>query len=51
VPDAVERLIGVYLTHRHADESFLDTFDRIGEEPFRSAAYPAPEQQRRVANG
>ncbi len=53
VPDAVERLIGVYLARRHADESFLDTFDRIGDEPFRATAYPAahPHHPRRVANG
>jgi sulfite reductase (NADPH) hemoprotein beta-component len=55
VPDAIERLIGVYLAHRHADERFIDTFDRIGEEPFRHAAYtqtqPHPHQSRRVANG
>ena len=55
IPAAVERLIGAYLAHRHADERFIDTFDRIGEEVFRSAAYlpkPAhPHQSRRVANG
>ena len=51
IPDAIERLISVYLAHRHADESFLDTFDRIGEDPFRTAAYPNPNQSRRVANG
>ena len=51
VPDAIERLIGVHLAHRHADERFIDTFDRIGVEPFRTAAYPNPNQSRRVANG
>ena len=51
VPDAIERLIAAYLAHRHADERFIDTFDRIGEEPFRNAAYPHPHQSRRVANG
>jgi sulfite reductase (NADPH) hemoprotein beta-component len=51
VPDAVDRLITTYLAHRHADERFIDTFDRIGEEPFRNAAYPHPHQSRRVANG
>ena len=55
VPDAIERLISVYLAHRHADERFIDTFDRIGIEAFQSAAYqrnPAhPHQSRRVANG
>ena len=51
LPDAVERLIGAYLAHRHADERFIDTFDRIGIEAFQSAAYPHPHQARRVANG
>ena len=51
VPDTVERLITTYLAHRHADERFIDTFDRIGIEAFQSAAYPHPHQSRRVANG
>ncbi|MCM2307613.1 MAG: nitrite/sulfite reductase [Sulfuritalea sp.] len=55
VPGVVERLIGVYLAARHADEGFVDTVQRLGSEPFRSAAYlhhPAhPHQSRRVANG
>ena len=55
VPDVVERLIGAYLAARHADERFIDTVQRLGIEPFRSAAYlpnPAhPHQSRRVANG
>jgi sulfite reductase (NADPH) hemoprotein beta-component len=51
VPDSIERLISVHLAQRHADERFIDTFDRIGIEPFRNAAYPHPHQSRRVANG
>lgn len=39
VPDAVEKIIGVYLAHRHPDETFLDTFDRIGVEPFKNKVY------------
>jgi len=50
VPDVVERLIGVYLAARHADERFIDTVDRLGFEPFRAAAYPNTHQSRRVAN-
>ena len=54
VPDVVERLIGVYLAARHADERFIDTVERLGIEPFRNSAYlrnPAHSQQsRRVAN-
>jgi sulfite reductase (NADPH) hemoprotein beta-component len=51
VTNAVERLIGAYLARRHADERFIDTFDRLGIEVFRNAVYPAPAHQRRVANG
>jgi sulfite reductase (NADPH) hemoprotein beta-component len=56
VPDVVERLIGVYLAQRHADERFADTVDRLGLEPFRNAAYhPQPRQvatqARRIVNG
>jgi sulfite reductase (NADPH) hemoprotein beta-component len=51
VPQVVERLIETYIAHRHADERFIDTFDRIGLEPFQAAAYPNPIQARRVANG
>jgi sulfite reductase (NADPH) hemoprotein beta-component len=55
VPKAIERVIGAYIAHRHADESFLNTFDRLGLEVFQTAAYlrtPAhPQSSRRVANG
>jgi len=54
VADVVERLIGTYLAQRHADERFLDTFDRIGLQAFRDVAYqtppPAPaDEERRYA--
>ena len=39
VPDAVEKIINVYLAHRHQEETFLDTFDRIGPEPFKNKVY------------
>jgi sulfite reductase (NADPH) hemoprotein beta-component len=51
VAEVVERLVGVYLARRHADERFNDTFDRIGIEAFQTAAYPHTQQPRRVANG
>jgi len=35
----VEQIIEVYLASRHADESFLDTFDRIGIDPFKNRVY------------
>ncbi|HHG89037.1 MAG TPA: nitrite/sulfite reductase [Devosia sp.] len=40
VPDAIERLVEVYLGARSgADESFLNTLSRLGETPFREALY------------
>ncbi len=39
MPDAVEKIIKVYLENRHEDERFLDTFDRIGIDPFKNRVY------------
>ena len=39
MPDVVEKIIQVYLESRHADERFLDTFDRIGIDPFKNRVY------------
>ena len=39
MPDVVDKIIKVYLEHRHADERFLDTFDRIGLDPFKNRVY------------
>ena len=39
IADAVERVINVYLAERKADERFLDTYRRIGMEPFKNVAY------------
>ena len=40
-PSAISRIIDVYLKHRHADERFIDTFDRIGIAPFKAHVYHA----------
>jgi len=39
MPDVVDKIIKVYLENRHADERFLDTFDRIGLDPFKNRVY------------
>ncbi len=39
MPDVVGKIIAVYLENRHADERFLDTFDRIGIDPFKNRVY------------
>ncbi|WND01526.1 nitrite/sulfite reductase [Temperatibacter marinus] len=37
--DALERVIDVYLRSRNDGERFLDTYRRIGEQPFKEAVY------------
>ncbi len=37
VPDAVERIVGVYLAERLAGESFIDAVRRLGQAPFKAA--------------
>jgi sulfite reductase (NADPH) hemoprotein beta-component len=37
VPDAIERLVGVYLDHRLQGESFIAAVRRLGLAPFRQA--------------
>ena len=39
IPDVIERIIDVYLQERYEDERFIETFWRIGLEPFKKAAY------------
>jgi sulfite reductase (NADPH) hemoprotein beta-component len=45
IADAVERTIECYLTHRSApSERFIQTFDRIGIEPFKEWVYGKSDQ-------
>ncbi|MCH4892566.1 MULTISPECIES: nitrite/sulfite reductase [unclassified Sphingomonas] len=39
VVDAVEKATEVYIAHREAGERFVDTYRRIGMEPFKEAIY------------
>ena len=41
MPDVIEKIVGVYLAQRTEDERFLDTFRRIGIEPFKERVYAA----------
>ena len=41
VPGVIETLVDTYLAHRRAREPFLQTYRRIGMEPFREALYAA----------
>jgi len=39
IADAVERVVDLYLKERKGGERFLDTYRRIGMEPFKNVAY------------
>lgn len=44
IGDAVETIVDTYLTRRLSDdEAFLDTYRRLGPQPFKDALYPAKE--------
>ena len=51
VPDVIEKLIATYIEHRHADERFIDTAQRIGLDPFKLKVYGETKTAaRKVAN-
>lgn len=39
IPDVIEKIITFYLQQRHEDERFIDTYQRIGMEPFKEHVY------------
>lgn len=39
IPDVIEKLVAVYKANRSADEEFLDTYNRIGIDPFKEKVY------------
>lgn len=41
MPDVIEKVIAVYVEQRTEDEQFLDTFRRIGIDPFKERVYAA----------
>ncbi|WP_312939174.1 nitrite/sulfite reductase [Stutzerimonas balearica] len=41
MPDVIEKIIKVYVEQRTEDEQFIDTFRRIGIEPFKERVYAA----------
>jgi sulfite reductase (NADPH) hemoprotein beta-component len=49
IADAVERVVNLYLKERRSGERFLDTYRRIGMEPFKNVAYQ--EQMNAAYNG
>ncbi|HUJ87421.1 MAG TPA: nitrite/sulfite reductase, partial [Burkholderiales bacterium] len=52
VPDAIERLVEVYLERRDSDaERFVDVVHRIGIEPFKENVYAKDHQEARDRRG
>jgi sulfite reductase (NADPH) hemoprotein beta-component len=41
VPAAIRKIVATYLTVRQGEERFLDTYRRVGIEPFKGAVYGA----------
>ncbi|CAM5440952.1 Sulfite reductase OS=Stutzerimonas stutzeri OX=316 GN=CXK95_08930 PE=4 SV=1 [Stutzerimonas stutzeri] len=41
VPDVIEKIISVYVELRTEDEQFIDTFRRVGIDPFKERVYAA----------
>jgi len=41
MPDVIEKIINVYVEQRTEDEQFIDTFRRIGIDPFKERVYAA----------
>ena len=39
IPDVITNIINAYASNRHDDESFIDTYRRLGVTPFKEAAY------------
>ncbi len=46
VPQVVEALINVYVEQRRSSERFIDTFHRIGIDPFKERAYQGRDKRK-----
>jgi sulfite reductase (NADPH) hemoprotein beta-component len=43
MPDVIENILGTYVAQRAEEESFLDTYRRVGPEPFKERVYAKPD--------
>ena len=39
MPDVIEKILGIYLELRNEDETFLDSYRRVGIAPFKERVY------------
>jgi sulfite reductase (NADPH) hemoprotein beta-component len=49
VPQAIEKIVDAYINKRQDDERFLDTYRRVGIEPFKQAVYGPVNSKKQVA--
>ncbi len=49
VADTIGQLLDVYVEHREEDESFLDTYRRLGIDPYKQRVYPKKQSEKKVA--
>ena len=40
IPQVIERIVNTFVRYRESEELFIDTFNRIGLEPFKERVYP-----------
>ena len=45
IPDVIRQVVAVYKDHRNEGESFLQTYNRIGMEPFKETVYAKPDKE------
>jgi len=48
IPDVITKVINTYVEHRTDDESFIDSYRRIGVTPFKEAAYKNAKKKDRA---
>ncbi len=46
VPDVIESLVNVYVEQRSSSERFIDTYKRLGIEPFKERAYAGRDRRK-----
>ena len=46
MPDTIAKIIKVFVDNRYPDERFIDTFDRIGVDPFKALVYEGHPKNR-----
>jgi len=48
IPDVMSNIINTYVGHRADDESFIQTYQRLGVTPFKEAAYQNAKKKERA---